>query len=339
MNIAVVIIGIIFLLLILIYAVPRINKQVDKPEYSQTFFEQKKLLCKRMSEEQQKLVEQNKKEIEFNLKEYLAQCEAKRQSAYNELERIKKTVSESEEYYAQRMNELEQKTFDLVDQESKKQALELEGVVQFYQTRRQEITDEFEEFQEKTNARREELNDILRKEEAKQQEIIEGYKRAEQIKQDKNFYRIVLNEDAQDDVKKLRKIAGDLHDPIIIYKLIYKTYYEKPFTEMVGRVVSNDASSCGIYKITNIENGRCYIGQTRQAFKERWRTHLKRGVRAEAGTSNKLYQAMWDDGAENFTFEVLAQCPAAELNAKEKEYIALYHADTWGYNGNSGIGV
>jgi CRISPR/Cas system CSM-associated protein Csm5 (group 7 of RAMP superfamily) len=74
--------------------------------------------------------------------------------------------------------------------------LELQGVVDFYQTRRQEIYNDFEAFQEKTNARREELNEVLRREEAKQQEIIEGYKRAEQIKQDKNFYRIVLNEDA-----------------------------------------------------------------------------------------------------------------------------------------------
>jgi hypothetical protein len=53
---------------------------------------------------------------------------------------------------------------------------------------------------------------------------------------------------------------------------------------MVGRVVSNEAAACGIYKITNLENGRCYVGQTRQAFKERWRTHLKRGVKAEPGT-------------------------------------------------------
>lgn len=105
---------------------------------------------------------------------------------------------------------------------------------------------------------------------------------------------------------------------------------------MVGRVVSNDAAACGIYKITNLENGRSYIGQTRQAFKERWRTHLKRGVKAEPGTQNKLYAAMWEDGAENFTFEVLATCAPEELNEKERDYIALYHADTWGYNGNGG---
>lgn len=329
-----IIIGIVIIILILAYAIPKINRQVG--DYSQEFFEQKKCLCKKMKEESERLTNERKREVEFNTKEYVAQCDAKRDAALAELERAKKTLHESEEYYTTRMRELEEKTFNLTEQESRKQADIIEGVRIFYENKRQEITDEFEAFQEKTNIRREELNETLRREEAKQQEIIEGYKRAEQIKQDKNFYRIVLNEDAQDDVKKLRKIAGDLHDPTVIYKLIYKTYYEKPFTEMVGRVVSTDAAACGVYKITNLENGRCYIGQTKQAFKERWRTHLKRGVRAEAGTANKLYQAMWEDGAENFTFEVLAQCSAAELNVKEKEYIALYHADTWGYNSTQG---
>lgn len=45
---------------------------------------------------------------------------------------------------------------------------------------------------------------------------------------------------------------------------------------------------------------------------------------------------MWEDGVENFTFEVLATCSVDELNQKEREYIALYHADTWGYNGTGG---
>jgi hypothetical protein len=38
----------------------------------------------------------------------------------DELERAKQTLHDSEEYYARRLKELEQKTFDLVDEESKK---------------------------------------------------------------------------------------------------------------------------------------------------------------------------------------------------------------------------
>jgi hypothetical protein len=35
---------------------------------------------------------------------------------------------------------------------------------------------------------------------------------------------------------------------------------------MCGRVISKDEKPIGIYKITNRENGKCYIGQTRAGF-------------------------------------------------------------------------
>lgn len=304
--------------------------------YTEDFKQAKDSLKHRFEKENQERIDEERKQVELSLKEYVNKCEVQRQNSLAALVKVQETLHENEEHYKTRLKELEDKLVQSVSESSKNEAIQLQGVVDFYATKRQEIYDDFEAYQEKINTRRAELEQVLKKEEAKQQEIIEQYKRAEQIKQDKNFYRIVLSEDAQDDVKKLRKIAGELHDPTIIYKLIYKTYYEKPFTEMVGRVVSNEAAACGIYKITNLENGRCYIGQTRQAFKERWRTHLKRGVKAEPGTQNKLYTAMWEDGAENFTFEVLATCTADELNEKERDYIALYHADTWGYNGTGG---
>lgn len=313
-----------------------VSKKESPSKYSETFKKEVEDLGKQFSKENQIRIDEERKKVEQSLKEYINNCEIQRQNSLAALQKAQDNLHASEEHYKIRMKELEEQIVQSVSESSKNEAIQLQGVVDFYATKRQEIYDDFEAYQEKINTRRNELEQILKKEEAKQQEIIEQYKRAEQIKQDKNFYRIVLSEDAQDDVKKLRKIAGELHDPTIIYKLIYKTYYEKPFTEMVGRVVSNEAAACGIYKITNLENGRCYVGQTRQAFKERWRTHLKRGVKAEPGTQNKLYAAMWEDGAENFTFEVLATCAPEELNEKERDYIALYHADTWGYNGNGG---
>lgn len=313
-----------------------VGKKESPSKYSETFKKEVENLGKQFSKENQTRIDEERKKVEQSLKEYINNCEIQRQNSLAALQKAQDNLHESEEHYKVRMKELEEQIVQSVNEKSKNEALQLQGVVDFYENRRQEIYTDFEAYQEKVKARREELEKVLKREEAKQQEIIEQYKRAEQIKQDKNFYRIVFSEEVQEDVKKLRKIAGELHDPTIIYKLIYKTYYEKPFTEMVGRVVSNDAAACGIYKITNLENGRSYIGQTRQAFKERWRTHLKRGVKAEPGTQNKLYAAMWEDGVENFTFEVLATCSVDELNQKEREYITLYHADTWGYNGTGG---
>ena len=313
-----------------------VAKKDKSSKYNEIFGEEIQRLSKKFEKENQERIKKERKKIEDSLKEYVNNCEIQRQNSLAALQKAQNNLHESEEHYKIRMKELEEQIVQSVNEKSKNEALQLQGVAEFYENRRQEIYTDFEAYQEKVRARREELEKVLKREEAKQQEIIEQYKRAEQIKQDKDFYRITLSEEVQEDVKKLRKIAEELHDPTIIYKLIYKTYYEKPFTEMVGRIVSNDAATCGIYKITNLENGRSYIGQTRQAFKERWRTHLKRGVKAEPGTQNKLYAAMWKDGVENFTFEVLATCSVDELNQKEREYIALYHADTWGYNGTGG---
>ena len=222
-----------------------------------------------------------------------------------------------------------------VQNKSKEGALQLQSVMDYYDQQKINISEEFQNFSVEMKAKKAQLEKEVKAAEAKQQEIIEEYKRAEKIKEDKNFYRIVLSENDIEDVKKLRKIADELHDPSVLYKLIYKNYYERPFNEMIGRVVTGRGNT-GIYKITNLENGKVYIGQTKQAFKERWRTHLKRGVKAEPGTSNKLYNAMWEEGAENFTFEVLAECDTDELNGKEKEYISFYHANTWGYNSTVG---
>lgn len=169
---------------------------------------------------------------------------------------------------------------------------------------------------------------------AYQQNLIEAFKRQEEIKTKEDFYRIVLSETIESDIKKLKQVAETLTDGTILYKLIYKSFYEKPFGELIGRVAVD--KSCGIYKITNKENGKVYIGQTRQSFKERWRTHLKRGLKAEPGTANKLYAAMWEEGPEHFTWEILEQCEPNLLNQKEKKYIEIYKADTWGYNTQSG---
>ena len=107
---------------------------------------------------------------------------------------------------------------------------------------------------------------------------------------------------------------------------------------MVGRVVPKDKKGVGIYKITNIENGKVYIGQTRQDFNVRWRSHVKRGLKAEPATNNKLYSEMWRLGPEHFTFEVLTTCPVDKLNEQEKYYIQFYDSQNWGYNSNSGVG-
>jgi hypothetical protein len=50
-----------------------------------------------------------------------------------------------------------------------------------------------------------------------------------------------------------------LRDKDAINKVIWKVYYEKPCTAMIGRVVGAKVVT-GIYKITNLQNQMTYVG-------------------------------------------------------------------------------
>ena len=103
---------------------------------------------------------------------------------------------------------------------------------------------------------------------------------------------------------------------------------------MINRVLGKE-KHCGIYKITNLKNQMCYIGQSVD-IAERWKQHIKRGLGAEPTTKNKLYPAMKEFGPENFSFELLEDCERAQLNEKERYWIQFFHGQDFGYNETSG---
>lgn len=162
--------------------------------------------------------------------------------------------------------------------------------------------------------------------------LIEQFKKDEEARKEADFYRIPITSAAQNDINKLKGVAAQLNNPATLYKLIWKEYYENGFNAMIGRVLGDDKDSIGIYKITNIKNQMCYIGQTKAGFKNRWRTHAKRAVKAEDGTSNRLYQDMWENGLENYTFQIVEKCTTDKLTEREKFYIDFFNSKEWGFN-------
>ena len=61
-----------------------------------------------------------------------------------------------------------------------------------------------------------------------------------------------------------------------------------------------------IYKITNLINNKCYIGQTIKTAEQRWKEHQSHAFGSHPNDQNKtLYKAIRKYGLENFTFEVL----------------------------------
>ena len=171
-----------------------------------------------------------------------------------------------------------------------------------------------------------ELTDLVQK----LNSAVEANKRAEEIKQKQDFYRLQLTTIDLDEIKRLREVEPYLREKEPLNKVIWKVYYEKPYTDLIGRVVGAGIHT-GIYKITNIENQMCYVGQAVN-IADRWKQHIKRGIGAEAPTRNKLYPAMLEVGVENFTFEIVEECDKSKLNEREDYWQEFFHAKDFGYS-------
>ena len=289
--------------------------------------EKNRLIDERVSEHLRQATEDVSKQLKMVTDEF----EARKTQIYQQLQCLENELSTAIANKNARIREITEELSRQSAVVATENTEKLNELKQQFLAAKEQIQSEFTTFSDEIAAKKETLQKELAAQEAKQKEIIEQYKRAEEIKEQENFYRIVLTDDEKEDVHKLRKMAEDLHDPTALYKLIYEQYYKRPFNELMGRIIGED-TSVGIYKITNIENGKCYIGQTKQEFKIRFLQHVKRGLKVEPSTKNKLYAAMWEDGVENFTFEILAHCEAEDLNTKEKEFISFYKANEWGYN-------
>lgn len=159
---------------------------------------------------------------------------------------------------------------------------------------------------------------------------IAANKRAYEIQQQNNFYKLNLTENDLSEIEKLKDIIPYLRDPEALNKVIWKIYYEKPYTDLIGRVVGTGVKT-GIYKITNTTNQMCYVGQAVNVA-DRWKQHIKRGIGAETPTKNKLYPAMLKDGVENFTFELIEECDRSLLNDREDYWQEYFKAKEFGYS-------
>ena len=91
-----------------------------------------------------------------------------------------------------------------------------------------------------------------------------------------------------------------------------------------------------IYKITNLQNNKIYIGQTIRSVDARWREHLKS---AQLGTDLHLYEAIRLYGKDNFIIEVIDNATSQEeLDNKEKYWIHYFNTlnPEKGYNNIEG---
>ena len=176
--------------------------------------------------------------------------------------------------------------------------------------------------------------DICRKEldkiRATRAAAMEAQLKEREIKEQRAFYSLPISAIDLEDIKALEAIKPRLSKPRVLSMLIWQTYFQKPMTQLCNNVLGT-ATVCGIYKITNQNNDMCYIGQSVDVA-TRWKDHAKCGLGIDTPQGNKLYAAMIEEGLWNFTFELLEKCTRTELDEKERNYIEIYDAATYGYN-------
>ena len=180
-------------------------------------------------------------------------------------------------------------------------------------------------------------DDIYRKL-AYQQEKFEGIqkvlKQYDADKQAKLYYTIQLPEEYYEDIEfLLTTVAAKVQHPDIISKLVWQEYVKPNLDNTFKRLeVKPDP---GIYKLTSIENGKCYIGKSTD-IKRRITDHFKSVVGISSIADQAVHHAIRKEGFWNWTIEVITYCTKEQLNELEKYYIEFFKSQEFGYNKTGG---
>ena len=247
------------------------------------------------------------------------------------LDNLKETQTKAVEEVYKSVLEVAQTNFDRdIEQMSEQLEKDKEELTQSYLDMLAESAQHYTEEMGKKQDELDELSIRLAEIQTTVNTAVDALKRSKEMEEQADFYRLILSKEDIMEIKRLREVLPYLRDKEPLNKVIYQVYYSKPYADLVGRVVGPGRHT-GIYRITNLENKMCYVGQSVD-IAERWRQHIKRGVGAEPPTRNKLYPAMLAYGVENFVFEVLEECPREKLDEREDYWQNFFHAKDYGYS-------
>lgn len=228
----------------------------------------------------------------------------------------KNKINEQIQLYKDNLNYANEQYIDVLEKSYKKNEEE-------YFNKIKTLNDKEELYKKELNKIKESLNAGTR-----------AILREKELKEKADYYRLKISKEDLSDIEALNKIKSVLHQPIILSKLIWSTYFQKQTTELCNRVFGAGIK-CGIYKITNLISNQVYIGQSVN-IQDRIKQHIKCGLGIDASATNKLYKAMQEDGVWNFSFELMEECSREQLNEKERQWIEMYQSDKIGYNSTKG---
>lgn len=278
----------------------------------------------------QKLIEEKTK-LQESFKESICSLERVKEqiaTAQDKLDKYNNFCAEAEERKDQLVKECEERNIMRIQQEQ-----ELEKYNEKLQEAQNSYDTCVENFKVQAIIRRREISAEIQKIIDKRDALIERQRKEEEQQANKEFYTIQIGPTAKEEIEIIKTILPRLRNPEVLYKVIWKEFYEKPLNALIARVIE-PAQEAGIYQITSITTGRIYVGQSVN-LRNRWKDHVKAGL-GIGGTNNKLYTAMREEGPQNFMFNILEYCSPKDLNEKEKYWIDYFHSDSVGLNEKKG---
>lgn len=204
------------------------NKIKVSKEVEQSDFEKLQKEYSKLSQQKAKLILDIEKEKQI----FEEQHEKEKNNIFEQINLYKENLSYASEQY---LYALEQ-SYTKAEQE--------------YDIKMQNLAEEKELCEKELNKMREALS-------AGVQANLREMKKEQNIQ----FYKLSISDKDLEDVIRLEEVKSFLHQPVILSKLIWSTYFQKQTTEMCNRILGTK-KICGIYKITNLKTQQCYIGQS-----------------------------------------------------------------------------
>ena len=156
----------------------------------------------------------------------------------------------------------------------------------------------------------------------------------EMDKQAKLFYTIQLPEEYRDDIEfLLTAVAAKVQHPDIISKLVWAEYVKPNLDDTFKRIEIK--AEPGIYKLTNLDSGKAYIGKSTD-IKKRIADHFKSSIGIKSIADQAVHHEILKTGFWNWSIEAITYCDKDKLSELEKYYIDFFDTQTYGYNRNAG---
>ena len=148
-------------------------------------------------------------------------------------------------------------------------------------------------------------------------------------------HMLQLPQTVRDDMSYLvETVVPRLNNKEVVNKLIWSEYIQSPTKDMLDAILPSKECP-GIYKITNMNTKKSYIGRSTNVYK-RLQDHIKSSCGIATIADQKIHHAMRDEGIWNFHFDLLEECEKSKLGEREKYYIEFFQTQKYGYNAVAG---